>query len=405
MENLKNMGFGTKTIHAGHKKDPVSGALSTPIFQTSTFVFDSAEQGGRRFALEEGGYIYTRLGNPTQSQLEDKVAMLENGEAAMATASGIGAISSALWTALKAGDHIVASDTLYGCTFALLNHGLTRYGVEVTFVDATNLDEVKNAIKDNTKVVYLETPANPTLKLMDIKAISDIAHEKSKDILVMVDNTFCTPLLQKPLDLGADVVVHSATKYLNGHGDVVAGFVVGGAEFLTNVRLFGVKDMTGAVISPFDSYLVIRGLKTLEVRMQRHCDNAMKVAEFLEGHDAIERVYYPGLKSHPQYELAQKQMALPGAMIAFEIKGGLEEGRFLMNNLNLCTLAVSLGDTETLIQHPASMTHSPYTKEEREEAGITDSLVRLSVGLENSEDIIDDLKMVLDKIAAKCLTK
>lgn len=401
MENLKNMGFGTKTIHAGHQKDPVSGALSTPIFQTSTFVFDSAEQGGRRFALEEGGYIYTRLGNPTQSQLEDKVAMLENGEAAMATASGIGAISSALWTALKAGDHIVASDTLYGCTFALLNHGLTRYGVEVTFVDAANLDEVKNAIKDNTKVVYLETPANPTLKLMDIKAISDIAHEKSKDILVMVDNTFCTPLLQKPLDLGADVVVHSATKYLNGHGDVVAGFVVGGAEFLTNVRLFGVKDMTGAVISPFDSYLVIRGLKTLEVRMQRHCENAMKVAEFLEGHDAIEKVYYPGLKSHPQYELAKKQMSLPGAMIAFEIKGGLEEGRFLMNNLNLCTLAVSLGDTETLIQHPASMTHSPYTKEEREEAGITDSLVRLSVGLENSDDIIDDLKMVLDKIATK----
>ncbi len=397
MENIKNMGFGTKTVHGGHAKDPVSGALTTPIYQTSTFVFDSAEQGGRRFALEEKGYIYTRLGNPTLTQLEEKLALLEGAEAAMATASGMGAISSALWTALKAGDHVIADETLYGCTFALLSHGLTRFGVEVTFVDASNPDNIRKAMEENTKVVYLETPANPNLKIVDIKAIADVTHEK-EGCMLMVDNTFCTPYLQRPIELGADVVVHSATKYLNGHGDVIAGFVAGGEEFLTNVRLFGVKDMTGAVMSPFDAYLIIRGMKTLEVRMERHCENAMEVATFLENHPAIEKVYYPGLESHPQYDLAKKQMKLPGAMIAFEVKNGIEGGIKLLNNLQLCTLAVSLGDTETLIQHPASMTHSPYTREERLAAGISDGLVRISVGLENVEDIIGDLKQGLDTL-------
>ncbi|WP_057553252.1 aminotransferase class I/II-fold pyridoxal phosphate-dependent enzyme, partial [Paraclostridium sordellii] len=286
MENLKNKKFATRAIHGGHHKDPVSGALTTPICQTSTFVFDSAEQGGRRFALQEGGYIYTRLGNPTNTQLEEKVALLEGAEACMSTASGIGAISSALWTALKAGDHVVASKTLYGCTFALLNHGLTRYGVEVTFVDATNLDEIKAAMKENTRVVYLETPANPDLKLIDIEAVSKIAHEK-KDCIVMVDNTFCTPYIQRPLEWGADVVVHSATKYLNGHGDVIAGFVVGKKEFIDQVRLFGVKDMTGAVLSPFDAYLILRGMKTLQIRMDKHSKNALEVAKFLEGHKNV----------------------------------------------------------------------------------------------------------------------
>lgn len=397
IENIKNMGFGTQTIHAGHAKDPVSGALTTPIYQTSTFVFDSAEQGGRRFALEEPGYIYSRLGNPTLTQLEEKLAVLEGAEAAMAMASGMGAISSALWTALKAGDHVVADETLYGCTYALLSHGLTRFGVEVTFVDASNPENVRKAMKENTKVVYLETPANPNLKVVDIKTISNIAHER-EGCMVMVDNTFCTPYLQKPIELGADVVVHSATKYLNGHGDVIAGFVVGNTEFLTQVRLFGVKDMTGAVLSPFDAYLIIRGLKTLEVRMERHCENATKVVDFLCEHPAVETVYYPGLESHPQFELAKKQMKKPGAMIAFEVKGGVEAGKKLLNNLHLCTLAVSLGDCETLIQHPASMTHSPYTQEERLAAGISDGLVRLSVGLESVEDIIADLKQGLDGI-------
>ncbi|MBW4873976.1 MAG: methionine gamma-lyase [Paeniclostridium sp.] len=397
MENLKNKKFATRAIHGGHHKDPVSGALTTPIFQTSTFVFDSAEQGGRRFALQEGGYIYTRLGNPTNTQLEEKVALLEGAEACMSTASGIGAISSALWTALKAGDHVVASKTLYGCTFALLNHGLTRYGVEVTFVDATNLDEIKAAMKENTRVVYLETPANPDLKLIDIEAVSKIAHEK-KDCIVMVDNTFCTPYIQRPLEWGADVVVHSATKYLNGHGDVIAGFVVGKKEFIDQVRLFGVKDMTGAVLSPFDAYLILRGMKTLQIRMDKHSKNALEVAKFLEGHKNVIKVNYPGLESFPQRELAKKQMDLPGGMIAFEVKGGLEAGKKLLNSLELCTLAVSLGDCETLIQHPASMTHSPYTAEERAEAGISDGLIRISVGLEDSEDIIDDLKQGLDRL-------
>ncbi|CEN78698.1 methionine gamma-lyase [Paraclostridium sordellii] len=397
MENLKNKKFATRAIHGGHHKDTVSGALTTPICQTSTFVFDSAEQGGRRFALQEGGYIYTRLGNPTNTQLEEKVALLEGAEACMSTASGIGAISSALWTALKAGDHVVASKTLYGCTFALLNHGLTRYGVDVTFVDATNLDEIKAAMKENTRVVYLETPANPDLKLIDIEAVSKIAHEK-KDCIVMVDNTFCTPYIQRPLELGADVVVHSATKYLNGHGDVIAGFVVGKKEFIDQVRLFGVKDMTGAVLSPFDAYLILRGMKTLQIRMDKHSKNALEVAKFLEGHKNVIKVNYPGLESFPQRELAKKQMDLPGGMIAFEVKGGLEAGKKLLNSLELCTLAVSLGDCETLIQHPASMTHSPYTAEERAEAGISDGLIRISVGLEDPEDIIDDLKQGLDRL-------
>ncbi|MRZ79120.1 methionine gamma-lyase [Paeniclostridium sordellii] len=397
MENLKNKKFATRAIHGGHHKDPVSGALTTPICQTSTFVFDSAEQGGRRFALQEGGYIYTRLGNPTNTQLEEKVALLEGAEACMSTASGIGAISSALWTALKAGDHVVASKTLYGCTFALLNHGLTRYGVDVTFVDATNLDEIKAAMKENTRVVYLETPANPDLKLIDIEAVSKIAHEK-KDCLVMVDNTFCTPYIQRPLEWGADVVVHSATKYLNGHGDVIAGFVVGKKKFIDQVRLFGVKDMTGAVLSPFDAYLILRGMKTLQIRMDKHSKNALEVAKFLEGHKNVIKVNYPGLESFPQRELAKKQMDLPGGMIAFEVKGGLEAGKKLLNSLELCTLAVSLGDCETLIQHPASMTHSPYTAEERAEAGISDGLIRISVGLEDPEDIIDDLKQGLDRL-------
>jgi len=396
-EALQNKGFATKAIHGGSKTDPTTGALATPIYQTSTFVFDSAEQGGKRFALEEEGFIYTRLGNPTNVQLEEKIAILEGGEAAMSTSSGMGAITSAFWTALKAGDHVISADAIYGCTHAYLSHGITRYGVEVTFVDVSNPENVKNTMKENTKLIYLETPANPTLKITDISAIADIAHEK-KDCIVMVDNTFATPYIQRPLELGADVVIHSATKYLNGHGDVIAGMVVGSKEFIDQVRLFGVKDMTGASLGPFDAYLILRGMKTLEVRMEKHCKNAMAVAEFLEGHPAVEKVYYPGLKSFEQYELAREQMSLPGAIIAFELKGGIEEGKKLMNSLKMCKLAVSLGDAETLIQHPASMTHSPYEREERLEAGITDGLVRLSVGLESPEDIIEDLKDSLDEL-------
>ncbi len=393
---MKKLGLGTTAIHAGTLKN-LYGTLAMPIYQTSTFIFDSAEQGGRRFALEEAGYIYTRLGNPTTTTLENKIAALEEGEAGIAMSSGMGAISSTLWTMLKAGDHVVTDKTLYGCTFALMNHGLTRFGVEVTFVDTSNLEEVKNAMKENTRVVYLETPANPNLKIVDLEGVCKVAHT-NPNTLVIVDNTFATPYMQKPLKLGVDIVVHSATKYLNGHGDVIAGLVVTKQELADQIRFVGLKDMTGAVLGPQEAYYIIRGLKTFEIRMERHCKNARTIVDFLNKHPKVEKVYYPGLETHPGYEIAKKQMKDFGAMISFELKGGFEAGKTLLNNLKLCSLAVSLGDTETLIQHPASMTHSPYTKEEREVAGITDGLVRLSVGLENVEDIIADLEYGLEKI-------
>lgn len=389
-------GFGTMSIHTGNHKNPF-GALAVPIYQTSTFVFDSAEQGGKRFALEEEGYIYSRLGNPTTAVFEEKVAALEGGEAAVATSSGIGAITSTLWTLLKAGDHVIADKTLYGCTFAYLNHGIAKYGVEVDFIDTSDLELVRKTMKPNTRVVYLETPANPNMKIVDIKAVAEIAHT-NPNTLVVVDNTFATPFCQKPLELGCDIVVHSVTKYLNGHGDVIAGVVIGKKDMMDQVRLVGVKDMTGAVLGPTEAFYIIRGMKTLELRMERHCANAMKVAEFLEKHDKVEKVYYPGLKSHEGHDIAAKQMAAFGGIMAFELKGGFEAGKTLLNNVKMAALAVSLGDAETLIQHPASMTHSPYTKEERLAAGITDGLVRLSVGLENVEDIIADLEYGLAQI-------
>lgn len=395
-EHLRKTGFATKAIHGGSQPNQF-GALCAPIYQTSTFMFETAEQGGRRFALEEDGYIYTRLGNPTCSMAEEKIAFLEGGEACVSSASGIGAITSAIWVCVKQGDHIVASKTLYGCTFAFLNHGISRYGVEVTFVDTRDPENVRKAIRPNTKLVYLETPANPNMYIADIRAIAQICHEH-EDCKLMVDNTYATPYITRPLELGADVVVHSATKYLNGHGDVIAGFVVGKKEYIDTVRLLGVKDLTGASMSPFDAFLISRGLKTLEIRMEKHCANAQKVADFLVQHPAVESVLFPGLKSFPQYELAKSQMSLPGGMIAFEVKGGIEAGKKLLNNLKLLVIAVSLGDAETLIQHPASMTHSPYSPEERAASDISDGLIRISVGLENAEDIIADLKQSLDKL-------
>ena len=386
----------SKKIHFGYEKN-IFGALSTPIYQTSTFVFESAEQGGKRFALEEDGYIYSRLGNPTNTVIEKKLAILEGGQAAVSAASGMGAISSVMWSMLNSGDHVIAPKTMYGCTFALLKHQLPRFKVEVDFVDFRDINNVKQAMKENTRMIYLESPANPNMYLADIQEIAKLAHTNSNCILV-VDNTYCTPVIQKPLELGADIVVHSATKYLNGHGDVIAGFAVGNKELIDQVRLVGIKDCTGACLSPFDAYLLGRGMKTLSIRVEKHCANAMKVAEFLESHPVVEKIAYPGLKSFPQYELAQKQMKLPGAMISFEIKGGKDAGVKLMNSVKLCSLAVSLGDAETLIQHPASMTHSTYTSKERKESDIADGLVRLSVGLEDAEDIIADLKQVLDQL-------
>ena len=391
MIDLEKCGFATKQIHAGKHKNS-AGALTPPIYQTSTFEFSSVEEGGRRFAGQEEGFIYSRLSNPTVNTAEEKVAALEGGEAALGTAAGMGAISAALWTSVVAGDEILASDTLYGCTFSLMNHGMSKFGVTAKFLDFANLESVKAALSPKTKVVYLETPCNPTLKVVDIAEVARIAHEYNPAIRVIVDNTFASPYLQQPLKLGADVVVHSATKYLNGHGDVIAGFVVGKVDFINEVRTFGLKDMTGAVMSPFDAFLIARGLKTLDIRMERHCANAMKVARFLHDHPAVAKVYYPGLEDFEGYEIAKKQMKKPGGMMAIELKADRDTAAAALNRLKLCTIAVSLGDAETLVEHAATMTHSTYTSEELAASGISEGLVRISVGLEDPEDIIADFE-------------
>ena len=398
MFDLNKCGFATKQIHAG-KHENAAGALTAPIYKSSTFEFCSVEQGGRRFAGQENGFIYSRLSNPTVNVAEEKVAALEGGEAALGTAAGMGAISAALWSSVVAGDEILASDTLYGCTFSLMNHGMSKFGVSAKFLDLANLETLKAALSPKTKVVYLETPCNPTLKIVDIAEVARIAHEYNPEIKVIVDNTFATPYLQQPLRLGADVVVHSATKYINGHGDVIAGFVVGKADFINTVRTFGLKDMTGAVMSPFDAFLIARGLKTLDIRMERHCANAMKIARFLHDHPAVEKVYYPGLEDFEGYEIAKKQMKLPGGMMAIELKADRDTAAAALNKLQLCTIAVSLGDAETLVEHAATMTHSTYTREELAASGISEGLVRISVGLEDPEDIIADFEQAFTHLA------
>ena len=400
MDDTDMRGFSTKQIHFGHREPTGAGPLATPIYQSSTFVFENCQQGARRFSGEESGYIYTRLGNPNSAEISAKLASLEGAEAGLAMGSGMGAIASVMWTLLNAGDHLLADETLYGCTFTYFNHGLKSHGVEVTFLDFTDLEAVKNAIRPNTKALYFESPTNPDLKIIDIAAIADIAHGANPDIQVVIDNTFCTPYIQRPLSLGADIVIHSATKYLNGHGDVIAGMAAGKAEKMAEVNMVGIKDLTGAVLGPFEAFLINRGMKTLDIRMEKHCASAMKVALFLEGHPAVKRVLYPGLPSHPQHELAKKQMSLFGGMITFELNASRERSARFLNELRLCTLAVSLGDAETLIEQPATMTHSTYTPEELAAVGITESMIRLSVGLEDAQDIIADLKAGLDLVAA-----
>ncbi|WP_413220442.1 methionine gamma-lyase [Tritonibacter mobilis] len=386
-------GFATRAIH--HAYDPMQneGALTPPVHLTSTFVFENAEAGGEMFAGEREGHIYSRISNPTCALLEQRIATLEGAEAGLALASGMGAVTAILWTLLSPGDEVIVDKTLYGCTFAYMRHGLSKWGVTVTHVDMTDADALRAAVSDKTRVVYFETPANPNMRLVDIKLASEIAH--SVGARVVVDNTYATPYLTRPIELGADLVLHSATKYLGGHGDVVAGLVAGSAELLTEIRLVGMKDMTGAVMAPFNAMLIMRGLKTLALRMDRHCASAQTVAEWLEAQPGVAKVYFPGLQRFEQHEIAKAQMAQPGGMIAFELEGGMEAGISLMNRLQMIQRAVSLGDAETLIQHPASMTHSTYTPEERAEHGISDGLVRLSVGLEEVSDILDDLHQAL----------
>lgn len=392
---MKKLRDDSQCIHGPNHFDDPHGALTAPLYQTSTFHFKDAAQGAARFAGEEPGYIYTRLGNPTTRELEEKVARLEGMEDAAATATGMGAVSASVLSFLQQGDHMIASSALYGCSFALFAHMLPKFGIEVSFVDLTDEQALRDAVQENTKLLFAETPINPNMTVLDLKMLGEIA--KQYELLFVVDNTFMTPLLQKPVNYGADLIVHSATKYLNGHGDVVAGLVCGSKEHIELIKLTVLKDI-GATISPHDAWLINRGLKTLALRVQRHCQSAQTVAEFLEAHPKVNKVYYPGLPSHPGYQFLGEQMKGAGGVIAFEINGSLEQGEQFINATELCTLAVSLGDPETLIQHPASMTHSPYTQEERLAAGISDGLIRISVGLEDVEDIIDDLKQAFDKI-------
>ncbi|KTF14700.1 methionine gamma-lyase [Pseudoalteromonas sp. H105] len=393
---MNKLHIESQCIHGPQKANDPHGALTSPLYQTSTFHFSSAAQGAARFAGEEPGYIYTRLGNPTTTELEQKVAQLESCEAAAATATGMGAVSASVLSFLSQGDHLVASSALYGCTFAFFAHMLPRWGIEVTFVDMTDEHALRSAVKPNSKMIFAETPINPTMAVLDLSLISDVA--KQHQLISVIDNTFLTPLLQKPTDYGIDLVVHSATKYLNGHGDVVAGLVCGTSEHINLIKMTVLKDI-GATISPHDAWLINRGLKTLAIRMQRHCESAQKIAEYLEQHPQVNTVYYPGLKSHQGHKFIGSQMKAAGGVIAFELKGSLKDGEHFINSTQLCTLAVSLGDAETLIQHPASMTHSPYTPEERAEAGISDGLIRLSVGLEDVNDIINDLNRAFTQVA------
>ncbi len=395
MSDNNKLSFATRSIHSGYDASDCEGALNPPVYMTSTFAFETAEQGGARFAGEQPGHFYSRISNPTQQILETRLADLEEGEAALACASGMGAITATLWTLVAPGDRVLVDKTVYGCTFSFMEHGLKRFGVDICFVDFTDADAVKAELTPNTRAIYFETPVNPNMRVMDIAALSALVKDYNSTIKVIVDNTYCTPALQRPLTLGADLVVHSATKYLGGHGDLIAGAVVGDAETLEQIRLYGLKDMTGAAISPINVFLILRGMKTLDLRMERHCRNAQRVAEMLIDHPAVDQVFYPGLESDPWHQLARRQMSAFGGMIALELKVGAEAGIRMLNRLQLIKRAVSLGDAETLCEHPASMTHSAYTPEQRARHGITEGLVRISVGLEAAEDIIDDLQQAL----------
>ncbi len=387
----KNSGFTSKLVHAGSTPDALGSAV-TPIYQTSTFSFRDADHGARCFSGEEKGYIYTRIANPNTDELEKAIAELEQGFGGIAASSGMAAVNIVYLTLLGQGDHIISSNAVYGPSRGIIEKLYPKFGVEYDYIDTTDVSNIEKAIKPNTKLLYLETPANPTIGITDLKAAIDIAHKHN--VIVCVDNTFCSPYLQRPIEFGADIVLHSMTKFINGHADIVGGIVVAKNEDLYN-QLKYVMVNVGFNMDPHQAWLVRRGLKTLSVRIDRAQENSIKVAEFLEAHPKVEWILYPGLKSHPQYELAKKQMDGPGAMISFGIVGGLEAGKKVMNNVHLALLAVSLGGIETLIQHPASMTHSKLTLDARHSAGITDGLIRLSVGIENVEDIIADLDHAL----------
>lgn len=393
------MKISTKNIHIGVKEaDPNFGSVVPPIYSTSTYVFPSAEEGALRFLGKSKGMIYSRFTNPTVLSLEKRIASLEEGEMAIAVSSGMAAISLTLLHFLNQGDSLITHKVLYGGTFEFLSKILPRFGIKVYFVDFNNISEIENFIDKTTKILYFESPTNPILEIIDIKAITNLA--KKYNLLTVFDNTFAPPPIQFPLKMGVDIVIHSLTKYLSGHSDMIGGVIVGPKKLLRSIY-FKSYIFFGPTLSPFSAYLALRGMTTLTVRLKKQSSSALKIARFLEKNLKIKKVYYPGLPSHPQYKLAIKQMNNDigfGGVLSFELKGGYEEGKKLVNSVKLINLAVSLGAVESLIEHPASMTHSELTKKEREKAGINDSLIRISVGLEDVDDLIDDLNQALNKI-------
>jgi len=393
--DTKNMRIDTKVVHAGQHPDPATGAVSVPIYQSSTFRFREAAEGAARFAGTDDGYIYTRLGNPTTAHLEECIATLEGGCGALGAASGMAAVNTVYYTMLSQGDHVVCTEAMYGPSRTVLETEYTRFGITATFVDSSDIEAVREAMRPETKLVYIETPANPTLKMTDVAACAEIAH--AQGALLAVDNTFSSPVLQRPFEMGADIIVHSMTKFINGHTDVVAGMVVA-KEPDVFARLRKVHRNLGGTMDPHQAWLVLRGVRTLALRMEKAQANSMELARYLESHAKVAWVLYPGLESHPQYDLGKKQMDGPGAVISFGVKGGLEAGRTVIDNVEIPNLAVSLGGIESLIEHPASMTHAGISRAEREEAGITDDLVRLAVGCEDWRDLKDDLDRALGMI-------
>ncbi len=382
----------TAAVHAGEQVCPVTGAVDTPIYQSTTFSFANAEAGAALFSHERDGYVYTRYGNPTIAALEEKIAILEGAEAVQVTASGMSAISTCILGLVKQGDHIVSAKSIYSATYDLFSTLLPRWGIEVSFVDSCTPEAFCREIRSNTRLAYIESPSNPTLTILDIAAVAD---ETSRNgILLISDNTFATPYNTRPLELGVDLVIHSATKYFAGHGDAMGGAIVGRKELVKRISVEFHRDL-GGVISPFNVWLILRGLRTFALRMERHNSNALRVAQYLSCHPKVEAVNYPGLMSHPGHDVAQKQMRGFGGMLSFIVRGGVEAGKHVLDHVQLCTLAVSLGDTRTLISHPASTTHKIVSREQRLEIGIEDGLVRLSVGIEDAQDLIDDLDQAL----------
>ncbi|MDQ0589984.1 trans-sulfuration enzyme family protein [Variovorax paradoxus] len=398
-DNASEFGFQTRALHHGHDASDPYGAVSPPIYMTSTFAFDNTADAAAVFSGESERYVYGRQHNPTQHLLETRLANLEGAEAALATGSGMGAICSTLLTLLSVGDELIVHHTMYSTATSLVDEGLPRLGIKVRKIDLTQPDNLRQALSEKTRLVYFETPVNPTAQLLNIRALADVAHTRA-DVKVMVDATFASPALQRTLEHGADLVVHSMTKYINGHGDLLAGVVLGDLATIKKIRSVGLKYMTGATLSPLLCFLVLRGLKTLTLRMRQHSESALKIAGMLNAHPAVKLVRYPFLEGGADYELAKTQMSRGGGMLSFELHSGLEGAIQMIDNLKLVSRAISLGDTETLITHPGTLIKARQKVEPqaRLSAGVTMDLIRLSVGLEDTDDIINDLRQALESI-------